>query len=101
VKLLEDPSWSPGKSGKAWVDVSSAGVGQREPITAGEAIDGNEAAVRDLLAAVRERRQPLMNAHEARATVEMISACYESARTATRAPLPLALRNNPLERFES
>jgi predicted dehydrogenase len=99
VKLLEDSSWSPGKTGKSWVDVSSAGVGQPEPIRGGEAIDGNEVAVRDLLGAIREHRQPLMNAREARATIEMIAACFESARTRAQATLPLAHRSNPLERL--
>jgi predicted dehydrogenase len=98
VKLLEDSSWSPGRSDRSWVDVSSAGVGQSEPITRGELIDGNERAVRDLIEAIREHRQPLMNAREARATIEMISACFESARTSARTPLPLARRDNPLER---
>lgn len=31
VKLLEDSSWSPARSGKFWVDVSSSGVGLKEP----------------------------------------------------------------------
>jgi predicted dehydrogenase len=100
VKLLEDPSWSPGRSDKAWVDVSSAGIGQEEPITSGELLDGNERAVRDLLEAIHARRQPLMNAWEARATIEMIMACFESARTGAPATLPLAHRGNPLELLE-
>ena len=100
VKLLEDSSWSPGKSGKSWVDVSSAGVGQPEPIRGGEAIDGNEVAVRDLLDAIRDRRQPLMNACEARAAIEMIAACFESARVGVKTPLPLTFRGNPLERLD-
>jgi predicted dehydrogenase len=99
VKLLEDPSWSPGRSGKTWVDVSSAGVGRSEPITGGELIDGNERAVRDLIDAIREHRQPLMNARQARATIEMIAACFESARTGSRTLLPLTERGNPLERL--
>src|SRR5262249_48143744 len=35
VKFLGDPSWSPGRSGAAWQDVSSAGIGVMEPIADG------------------------------------------------------------------
>jgi predicted dehydrogenase len=100
VKLLEDSSWSPARSGKSWVDVSSAGVGIKEPITSGELLDGNERAVRDLLEAIPERRQPLMNAREARATTEMIVACFESAVTGARTSLPLTRRDSPLGRIQ-
>jgi predicted dehydrogenase len=99
VKLLEDSSWSPGRSGKTWVDVSSAGVGQPEPIAHGELIDGNERAVRDLIDAIAEHRQPLMNAREARATIEMIMACFESAVAGAPVPLPLTRRDHPLKRL--
>jgi predicted dehydrogenase len=100
VKLLEDPSWSPGRSGKSWVDVSSAGVGKSEPIAHGELIDGNERAVRDLIESIGQHRQPLMNAREARSTIEMIAACFESAGAGAPTPLPLARRDNPLTRLD-
>ena len=35
VHFLDDPSWSPGRSGKNWVPVSSAGLGQPEPLQDG------------------------------------------------------------------
>ena len=37
VKYLDDPNWSPGRSGKVWQDVSTAGLGQPEPLTDGSA----------------------------------------------------------------
>lgn len=99
AKLLADPGWSPGRSGKSWRDISSAGVDQPEPVTAGELIDGNERAVHDLIAAIRNHGQPMMNAREARANIEMIVSCFESARTGTKVDLPLGPRDNPLEEW--
>ena len=99
VKFLEDSSWSPGRSGKAWQDVSSAGVGLAEPLADGGSLAGNVLAVRDLLAAIEENRQPLMNAKEARAAIEMIVGCFESQRVGGPVKLPLAERGNPLARL--
>jgi hypothetical protein len=41
----------------------------------------------------------MMNAREARANIEMIVACFESARTAARVDLPMPSRGNPLEEW--
>jgi predicted dehydrogenase len=101
VKLLEDSSWSPGRSGKVWQDVSSDGVGVAEPLTDGSALAGNIAAVKDMLAAIENGRPPLMNASEARAAIEMIVACFESQRVGGPAKLPLAERGNPLGRLKN
>jgi len=100
VKFLADPSWSPARSKKAWQNVSSAGIGLPEPLEKGGLAKGNEAAVSDLVASIEENRAPLMNAVEARAAIEMIVACFESARTAGRVALPLEERGNPLLKLE-
>ena len=60
VKFLPDPTWSPGRSGKAWQEVSSAGIDQPEPITKKGTGEGNRVAILDLLAAAREDREPLL-----------------------------------------
>jgi predicted dehydrogenase len=96
AKLLEDSSWSPGRSGAAWQDITSAGVGVAEPMKDGGLHAGNVAAVNDLIASIEENRQPLCNVYEARGIVEMISAVFESHRLGARVPLPLANRQNPL-----
>ena len=96
VKFLADASWSPGRSKKNWQDVSSAGIGQAEPLADGGMVEGNRLAIRDLLASISERRQPQMNAAEAAAAIEMIVACFESQRLGARVPLPLESRDNPL-----
>jgi hypothetical protein len=57
-------------------------------------------AGRDLIAAIREKRQPLCSAHDARMTVEMIAAVFESHRqNGQRVVLPLTSRDNPLARL--
>lgn len=99
LKFLPDSSWSPGRTKIAWQDVSSAGLGQPEPLMDGGLVAGNELIARDLLAAIEEHRPPAMGAVEARAAIEMIVACFESARAGGPVPLPLANRDNPLTRL--
>ena len=97
VKFLADASWSPGRSKRAWQDVSSAGIGQSEPLADGGFLEGNRLAIRDLLSAIDEHREPQMSAVQGAAAIEMIVACFEvGTRLGARVPLPLASRDNPL-----
>jgi predicted dehydrogenase len=96
VHYLPDPSWSPGRTGAGWIAVSSAGVGQPEPLKDGGLPAGNVLAVKDLIAAIEEDRQPVANMYEARAATEMIVAVFESQRLGGPATLPLKNRENPL-----
>jgi predicted dehydrogenase len=96
VKYLPDASWSPGRSGKQWLDVSSAGIGEPEPYQDGGLGGGNVLAVKDLIDAIEEDRQPEASVYEARGTVEMIAAIFESQRTGCPAAMPLKNRQNPL-----
>jgi len=96
VHLLRDPLWSPGRSGKRWVSVSSQGVGQPEPLTDLGLHGGNVLACRDLIDAIEQDRQPEANVYEARATVQMVSAVFESHRLRQPVSLPLTNRQNPL-----
>lgn len=97
VQFLADPAWSPGRSGAKWVSVSSAGVGVPEPQKDGGLGAGNILAVKDLLSAIEQDRQPECNLYEARTTIEMICAPFESARVGGPVRLPLATRGNPLD----
>jgi len=96
VHILRDSSWSPGRSGQKWVAVSSAGAGQPEPLKDGGLHGGNVLAVKDLIAAIGEDRQPVSNIYEGRAAIEMITAVFESQRVGRPVTLPLRNRQNPL-----
>jgi hypothetical protein len=96
VQFLADPAWSPGRSAAQWVSVSSAGPGRPEPLSDGGLDGGNVLAVKDLLAAIEQDRQPECSVYEGRVTVEMISAVFESHRTGGPVNFPLKTRENPL-----
>ena len=95
ANILKDPSWSPVRSGQQWEPISSAGVGQPEPLQ-GDNHDGNVVACRDLIQAIEEDRLPEGNVYEARMAVEMIASVFESHRTGCIVPMPLENRQNPL-----
>jgi predicted dehydrogenase len=96
VKYLPDPSWSPGRSNAKWQDVTSAGIGEPEPYKEGGLHGGNVLAVKDLLAAIEQDREPEGSIYEARAATEMIVAVFESQRIGGPVNLPLKTRANPL-----
>uniref|UniRef100_A0A7C2PHZ1 Gfo/Idh/MocA family oxidoreductase n=1 Tax=Schlesneria paludicola TaxID=360056 RepID=A0A7C2PHZ1_9PLAN len=94
--ILRDSSWSPGRSGAKWLPISSNGVDQPETLPDRGLHGGNVAAVKNLMAAIEQDRQPLCSMYDGRASVEMIAAVYESHRLGRTVPLPLATRENPL-----
>jgi predicted dehydrogenase len=96
VQLLPDPLWSPGRSKREWINVSSAGIGKPEPLKEGGLPAGNVLMVKDLFSAIDNDRQPECNMYEARLTVEMICAVFESHRVGGPISFPLKTRVNPL-----
>jgi len=94
--LLDDPNWSPGRSGKQWLNISSAGLDEPEPYKDTGLHGGNLLAVFDLLESIKEDRQPECNCYEARMTVEMIAGVFESHRQQKPVEIPLKTRVNPL-----
>jgi predicted dehydrogenase len=96
VWFLADPSWSPGRSKSAWQPVSSQGVGMPEPLPDGGIEAGNVLAVRDLLIAIADDRQPECSIYEGRTTIEMIAGVFESHRQQKPVKIPLENRENPL-----
>ena len=96
VRFLPESSWAAGRTGKDWIPISSAGVGKPEPLPAGGLHEGNVAAVKDLIQSIEEDTQPEANVYEARKTVEMIAAVFESHRVGRPVELPLKNRKNPL-----
>lgn len=96
VKYLHDPNWSPGRSGAVWQDVSSAGIGNPEPLTDPKYRARHTLAIYDLLDAIEKDRQPKSSVYEARAVTEMILAVFESHRLHRPVKLPLDNRKHPL-----
>jgi predicted dehydrogenase len=90
--------FQPANEPRAWVPVTTAGIGQTEPIAnLGRLMAAHVIAGRDLIAAIREGREPLCSARDGALTVEMICAVFESHRLGgTRVTLPLKTRQNPL-----
>ena len=98
AQLLAGSPFTPGKEPRAWTPISAAGVGQPEPVAGiGKQVMAHLVGARDLIAAIREDRQPLCSAHDGRVIVEMITAVFESHRQGgQRVTFPLATRGNPL-----
>jgi len=98
AQLLAGSPFLPTGGPRAWVAISSAGVGKPEPIAENKVPgDRHLLAARDLIGAMRENRLPLCSAQEGRVTIEMISAVFESHRlNGQRVTFPLQTRQNPL-----
>lgn len=90
--------FAPPAEPKAWIPVTTAGVG--EPENQPELIANvanHVVAVRDLIAACDEGREPRCGAADGAATVEMICAAFESHRQGgASVSFPLKQRDNPL-----
>lgn len=98
--LESDPAWSPGRSGKKWIPITSAGIGKPEQLKDGGLPGGNALAVQDLIAAIEEDRPPKADIETGRMAVEMIAAVFESQRLGKPAAFPLENRENPLTMLE-
>ena len=96
--LLAGSPFPPDDRPRAWMPVSTAGVGQPEPNPElGELLAAHVISGRDLLAAIREGRETLCPVRAGALTVEMINAVFESHRLGgQRVSLPLQTRVNPL-----
>lgn len=98
--ILQDGSWSPGRSGKKWERITSAGIGQPEPIKEGSYEDGHLAAIRDLMDSIENDRSPKCALKDAIGITEMILATFESQRLGRKIPLPCSTREHPLSLLE-
>jgi predicted dehydrogenase len=95
--VLQDSAWSPGRTGKGWVPLTSNGIGQPETIEDGGLPAGNVLAVNDLLDCIENpMRRPKCNVYDARWTVEMVLGVYASHRHGGPVKLPLEDRRHPL-----
>ncbi len=96
VYILEDSSWSPGRTSKRWKPVSSAGIEQPEPLTAEKYKHHQTLGMENLLRSIEQQSEPLCGVYEGRRIVEMIAAVFESQRLGGPVSLPLETRENPL-----
>lgn len=83
---------------RAWIPITTAGVGvpENQPEVVSD-VANHAIAVRDLIAACEEDREPLCNAADGAATVEMIGAAFESHRLGgANVAFPLKQRENAL-----
>lgn len=94
--FLGDPNWSPGRSKKGWLPITSVGIDKPEPLKDGGLNGGNDLAVADLLQAIEEDRQPECSMYEGRMTVEMISGVFASHFAGGPVKLPLEKRESAL-----
>lgn len=94
--ILRDSSWSPGRSGKSWEPISSAGIGRPEPRSDGTYQGGHVAAITDLIESIEQQRPTRCSAEDSRSIIEMIAAVFESERLGGPVSLPLTTRINPL-----
>jgi predicted dehydrogenase len=78
--------------------ISTAGIGKPEPIKDIKLVNGgHHGAVRDLIAAIAEKREPLCGPAAGRETVELTLAVFASfAVGGKKVALPLADRQHPL-----
>lgn len=99
VHLLPGNPFDPVAEPRAWVPVTSAGIGKPEPDkNIRKNVGGHLAAARDLLEAMAANRAPLCSAADARVTMEMTMGIFESHRlNGQRVELPLKDRKHPLQ----
>lgn len=78
--------------------ITTAGIGKPEPITDIRLVNGeHHGAIRDLLAAIAEKREPLCGPEAGRETVELTLAVFASfAKDGAKVALPLADRQHPM-----
>ncbi len=98
AQLLAGSPFLPSAEPRAWVPISTAGVGKPEPLAElKDAGNRHLFAGRDFLAAMRESRPPRCSAEDGRVVVEMIAGVFESHRLGgRRVEFPLKTRENPL-----
>jgi predicted dehydrogenase len=98
LQIDEEPLAILERDGKK-TPITTAGIGMPEPIKEIRLINGgHHGAVRDLLAAIAEKREPLCGPKDGLETVELTLAVFASfAAGGAKVTLPLADRGHPLK----
>ncbi len=99
--LIPGNPFRPTQKARPWIPISTAGPGRSEPDP--EAIQDvvrQVTAARDLVAAIRENREPVCDGRQGATTVEMICAVFASHVDSGRAvSFPLASRGRPFAQW--
>jgi predicted dehydrogenase len=97
LQIDEEPVAILERDGKK-TPITTAGIGQPEPIKDIRLVNGgHHGAVRDLMAAIAEKREPLCGPKDGLETVELTLAVFASfAAGGAKVTLPLADRAHPL-----
>jgi predicted dehydrogenase len=97
LQIDEEPLAILERDGKK-TPITTAGIGKPEPIKDIRLVNGgHHGAVRDLLAAIAEKREPLCGPKAGLETVELTLAVFASfAADGKKVTLPLADRQHPL-----
>lgn len=93
VAWLDDPSWAPGSSGKAWQPIPNL----PDFVLKDQARERHKYIVDEWIAAIEEDRIPAVSLQDGRAAHEMIQAAFQSFVDGGRVALPLGKRAHPLK----
>ncbi|MGA1337740.1 MAG: Gfo/Idh/MocA family protein [Opitutales bacterium] len=98
LQIDEEPVAILERDGKK-TPITTGGIGQPEPIKDIKLVNGgHHGAIRDLLAAIAEKREPLCGPKDGLETVELTLAVFASfAAGGAKVTLPLAERGHPLK----
>lgn len=88
--LYPHPVFLPAEASQGWTPVAV----ESQPL-----MTGNQLAIRDLIGAIEEDREPLSSARDAVAALEMILGAYESQITGARVYFPTKNRKHPLDQL--
>ncbi len=99
--LVPGNPFQPTDSPRPWIPISSAGPGKPEPdVDLKQQVSNHVGPARDLIAAIRDDRQPLCDVYQAANTVEMICAVFASHAEGGKAvAIPLTERENALRKL--
>ena len=98
IQVLKGNPFKPASDSRAWVPITSGGVGVPEPLPNIRAlVAGHQQPALDLISCMQSGNQPLCGPEDGRTVIEMIHAIFAShMQKSARIPLPLTKRSHAL-----
>lgn len=98
IQVLKGNPFKPATDPRAWVPITSGGVGVPEPLANIRAlVAGHQQPALNLIASMESGKPPLCGPEEGRTVIEMIHAIFAShMQKGARIPLPLTKRSHAL-----